>query len=151
MPGIPFEYHFLDDKFDQLYAAEIKAGKIISFLTFISIAIALFGIYSLGAFAVQERTKEIAIRKVFGISGRNMLLLLTQNFLLLMFLGNIIAWPFAWWIMKNWLQNFNYKTNLNPWIFILATLLSLVIVFIVTGVKAVQATRINPAISLKYE
>ncbi len=151
MPGIPFEYHFLDDRFDQLYTAETKAGKIISFLTIISIAIALFGIYSLGAFAVQERTKEIAIRKVFGIPGKRLLLLLTQNFLLLMFIGNIVAWPFAWWIMKNWLQNFNYKTNLNPWVFLFATVLSLITVFIVTGVKAIQATKVNPAVSLKYE
>lgn len=151
MPGIPFEYHFLDDRFDQLYAAETRAAKIISFLTIISIAIALFGIYSLGSFAIQERTKEIAIRKVFGIPGNNLLVLLTKNFLLLMLFGNLIAWPFAWWIMKNWLQNFTYKASLNPSIFLIATLLSLVIVFLVTSIKAAQAARVNPAIALKYE
>lgn len=151
LPGIPFEYHFLDDRFDQLYVAELKAGKVISFLTVISIAIALFGIYALGSFAIQDRTKEIAIRKVFGIPGSNLVLLLTQNFLLLMLVGNIIAWPAAWWIMKNWLENFSYKTGLNFWIFILATLLSLLVVFMVISIKAIQAVRINPAVSLKYE
>lgn len=151
MPGIPFEYHFMDDRFDLLYAAETKAGKIISFLTVISIAIALFGIYALGSFAIQERTKEIAIRKVFGIPVKMLVLLLTKDFLILMLIGNILAWPLAWWIMHNWLVNFSYKTSLSPAIFLFATFLSLVIVFLVISTKAFRATRINPAVSLKYE
>jgi ABC-type antimicrobial peptide transport system permease subunit len=134
-----------------LYKAETKAGKIISFLTVVSILIALFGIYSLGSFAIQERTKEIAIRKVFGIPGGILVTLLTRNFLLLMLLGNIIAWPVAWWIMKNWLENFTYQSGINVSIFIGATLLSLLVVFLVISVKAFQAIKINPAVALKYE
>ena len=151
MPGIPFEYHFMDDQFDKLYAAETKASKIISFLTVISIAIALFGIYALGSFAIQERTKEIAIRKVFGIPEKILVFVLTRDFLILMLIGNLLAWPLAWWIMRNWLVNFNYKTSLNPGIFLFATLLSLVIVFLMISVKAFRATRINPVVALKYE
>ena len=151
MPGIPFEYHFLDDRFDQLYIAETKASKVISFLTVISIAIALFGIYALGSFAIQERTKEIAIRKVFGIPNNNLVGLLTKNFLWLMLFGNIIAWPLAWWTMKNWLINFSYKTTLSFSIFGFATGLSLLVVFLVIGIRAFRAIRINPAESLKYE
>ena len=114
-------------------------------------AIALFGIYALGSFAIQERTKEIAIRKVFGIPEKILVLVLTRDFLILMLIGNVLAWPLAWWIMRNWLVNFNYKTSLNPGIFLFATLLSLVIVFLMISVKAFRATRINPAVALKYE
>jgi ABC-type antimicrobial peptide transport system permease subunit len=151
MPGIPFEYHFLDDRFDQLYIAETRASKIIGFLTIISIAIALFGIFALGSFAIQERTREIAIRKVCGIPDKNLIFLLTKDLLLLMLIGNLIAWPAAWWIMKNWLENFSYQTNLNLRIFPLATCLSLVVVFLIISIKAFQAARVNPAVSLKYE
>jgi len=151
MPSVPFEFEFMDENFEELYASENKAGKIIGFLTILSVVIALFGIYALGAFAIQERTREIAIRKVNGISGRKLILILTRQFLILMLIGNIIAWPFAWKLMKDWLQNFTYRISLGAEIFILATLLTLLTVFLVVSIKAIQATRLNPADSLRYE
>ncbi len=151
MPSIPFEFNFMDERFDQLYAAENKAGKIIGFLTILSVAIALFGIYALGAFAIQERTREIAIRKVNGISGWKLFAILTRQFLFLMLTGNIIAWPFVWKLMKDWLRNFSYRVSLGADIFILATFLTLLTVFLIVSIKAIQATRLNPAESLRYE
>lgn len=151
MPNIPFEYNFLDDRFDQLYKSELRAGKIISFLTIISILIALFGVYGLASFAIKERTKEIAIRKVFGINKQTLIGLLTKDLMLLLVIGNLIAWPAAWYLIKNWLGNFSYQTPLNLGIFIIATSIVLGIVFITIGLKAFRSARVNISSELRYE
>ncbi|MFP4025092.1 MAG: ABC transporter permease [Thiohalospira sp.] len=151
MPNIPFEYNFLDDRFDQLYKSELRAGKIISLLTIISILIALFGVYGLASFAIKERTKEIAIRKVFGINRQSLVRLLTKDLMLLLIIGNLIAWPAARYLMKNWLENFSYKTPLNLGIFITATIIVLTIVFFTIGLKAFRSAKVNVASELRYE
>ncbi len=151
MPNAPFEYNFMDDRFDQLYKSELRAGKIISFLTIISILIALFGVYGLASFAIKERTKEIAIRKVFGINKQSLVGLLTKDLMLLLLIGNLIAWPAAWYLMKNWLENFSYKTTLNLGVFIIATIIVLSIVFITIGLKAFRSAKVNVASELRYE
>jgi len=151
MPNIPFEYNFMDDRFDQLYKSELRAGKIISFLTIISILIALFGVYGLASFAIKERTKEIAIRKVFGIKKQSLIGLLTKDLMLLLLVGNIIAWPAAWYLTKNWLENFSYQTPLHVGIFISATIIVLSIVFITIGLKAFRSSRVNISSELRYE
>lgn len=151
MPNAPFEYNFMDDQFDQLYKSELRAGKIISFLTIISILIALFGVYGLASFAIKERTKEIAIRKVFGISRQRLVGLLTKDLILLLIIGNLIAWPAAWYLMKNWLENFSYKTPIHLGIFVTATIIVLAIVFITIGLKALRSAKVNIASELRYE
>ncbi|MEE4196547.1 MAG: ABC transporter permease [Bacteroidales bacterium] len=151
MPSTPFEYKFLDDQFEQLYKSELRAGKIISFLTIISILIALFGVYGLASFAIKERTKEIAVRKVFGINMQSLVGLLTKDLMLLLLMGNLIAWPAAWYLMKNWLENFSYKTPLHLGVFAIATLVVMTIVFITIGIKAVRSARVNVSSELRYE
>ncbi len=151
IPNAPFEYSFMDDHFNQLYKSELRAGKIITFLTIISIFIALFGVYGLASFSIKERTKEIAIRKVFGIGTNRLVKLLTKDLMLLLFVGNIISWPIAWYLMQKWLTNFTYKTGLHLGIFVLATSAVLFIVFITIGFKALRSAKVNVATELRYE
>ncbi|MFW5645096.1 MAG: ABC transporter permease, partial [Bacteroidota bacterium] len=96
------------------------------------------------------RTREISIRKVLGASSKIIVLNLSSGFMLLVMISNLIAWPSAWFLMKNWLDNFAYRIELNPWPFIAATLLSLLISFLTVSVQSYKASVANPANQLRY-
>lgn len=151
LPGIPFEYSFLDEGFDLLYKSEIKAGRIIRAVSALSIILALLGLYSLASFHIEERTKEIAIRKILGINNVALIIMLGKNFLKLFIMTILISWPLAWYVMDIWLNNFTYKTALNPTIFIISTIIVFIIVFVTISVKSLQASRRNPVVALRYE
>lgn len=151
MPEIPFEYHYMDDSFINLYSAETRTGNIITFLAIISIVISVFGVYGLASFAIRKRTKEIAIRKVQGISEGKLISILTREFIILILIANFLAWPAAWWIMKNWLMNFTFKVNLGLEIFAFSALLTIATAFLAIFYRAFSASRLNPAEALKYE
>jgi putative ABC transport system permease protein len=151
IPEQAIEYFFLDDNFDNLYRAEIKAGRIFTAFSVLSIFITCLGLLGLSAFTALKRTKEIGIRKVHGASVPVILRLLSRETIVLIITSSVIGWPVVYYIMHRWLQNFTYRTGISPWIFLLSTGIGLIIALTVVLYQSLRAARINPVEALKYE
>lgn len=147
----PFEYQFLDDRFDQLYKAEMKLGGIFGFFTTVSILIASLGLFGLAAFMAGQRTKEIGIRKVLGASTQSILTLLTRDFMTLIVVAFIVSIPIAWYIMHVWLQNFTYRIEMEWWMFLSAGALTLFVGSLTIGYQSLKASLMDPVNSLRSE
>ena len=117
----------------------------------LAIFIACLGLFAFAAFTVEQRTKEIGIRKVLGASVSSVTALLSRDFVQLVLLANLIAWPIAWFAMNRWLQNFAYRIEISWWVFLLAGGLALVIALLTVSVQAIRAALANPVESLRYE
>ena len=150
-PNYPFEYVFLDDYFERLYRTDQRTGAILKYFTILAIFISCLGILGLSAYLVEQRTKEIGVRKVLGASIQNLVLLLNKEFVILLTLANIIAWPIAYILMRRMLNNYAYRTDIAPWVFIFAAILAYVIALLTVSFQALKAARANPADSLRYE
>lgn len=146
-----FRYTFYDDDIQKLYLSEQRIFKIFISFAILAIFIASLGILGLVSFTAEQRTKEIGIRKTMGASVRGVIGLLTFDFLKLVLLANIIAWPLAWYFMNRWLQDFPNRIDLSVWIFVAAAFVAVVIALITTLYQAWRAASANPATSLKYE
>ena len=151
VPSTPFEYSFLDSQFDRLYKSEDRTARIVAFLTIVAIVLALLGLYGLMTFVVQERTREMAIRKVLGVSPHQIPGLLSRDFLKLLIAANIISIPVVWLVLNNWLQNFNYRVSLDVLTFVWSSALIWIFVLLTISVNVVQVLRIDPVRGLKYE
>ena len=149
--GNPFEYHFLDQTVDQLYASEKRMSKIFLDFSGLAILISCLGLFGLASFSAEQRTKEIGIRRVLGASAVNVVVNLTKDFSRWVLAANVIAWPVAYFAMQKWLQNFAFKTDIGLWVFGLSAALSLVIALITVGYQSIKAALANPADSLRYE
>jgi putative ABC transport system permease protein len=147
----PFSYAFLDEKFAKVYADDERTGKIFSLFAAISIVIAALGLFGLSAFSIQQRTKEIGVRKVLGASVQNVVLLLSKEFMLMIFIAFIIAVPLTWIAMHHWLQEFAYRVNMNWFIFILAGVIALLIGLLTVSFQAIKAAISNPVKSLRAD
>jgi putative ABC transport system permease protein len=150
-PVYPFEYSFLDQKFDQLYKADIRQQNIITIFSALAIFIACLGLFGLASFTAAKRIKEIGVRKVLGSSTENIVMLLSKDLLKPVLLAAIIAIPVAYYAMHNWLENFAYRTPLQWWIFVVAALITVAIALITVSIKAVRAAIANPVDSLRTE
>jgi putative ABC transport system permease protein len=150
-PVYPFEYSFLDQKFNELYKTDIRQQTILSIFSGLAIFIACLGLFGLASFTAAKRIKEIGVRKVLGSSTQNIVMLLSKDLLKPVLLATIIAIPAGYYAMNNWLQNFAYRTALHWWIFILAALITIAIALITVSLKAVKAAMANPAKSLRTE
>lgn len=150
-PSGPLEYNFLDEEFASLYASEQRTQQIFTVFAVLAIIIASLGLFGLSAFVIEQRTKEIGIRKVLGASVQNVLLLVSKEFLLLITIAFLIAAPVAWWAMKMWLQDFAYRTNISIWVFAFSGIAVLLIAFFTISFRAIKAALINPAKSLRTE
>ena len=150
-PNYPFEYSFFDEVFDKAYHTEQRIMNIFSSFAFLAIIIACLGLFGLSTYAVEQRTKEIGIRKVVGASIPGIVILLSKEFTKWVLIANIIAWPAAYVFMKNWLQDFVYRINLGWQIFTLSAILALVISLITVSYQSIKAALANPIESLKYE
>ena len=151
MADQPFTYSFMDDDFNKLYQADEHTGKIfVSFAAF-AILIACLGLFGLVAYATEQRTNEIAIRKVMGAAISDLVTLLSKDFLKLVFLASVISWPLAWWGMHRWLQDFAYRTTIGWWTFASATFAAIIIAIVTVGFQAIKAAIANPVKSLKTE
>lgn len=151
LPESAYQYTFLDENFDRLYNSEKKQQTIFIIFSCIAIFIACLGLFGLSAFAITQRIKEIGIRKVLGASISSIVQLLSKDFLRLVVLAAIIAFPIAWYAMNNWLEDFAYRTNISWWIFLLAGLLSAVIAFITISFVTIKAAVANPVNNLRSE
>jgi putative ABC transport system permease protein len=150
-PEGALDYTFLDDNFAKLYASEIRAQKIFSAFAIIAIIIASLGLFGLSAFVIEQRTKEIGIRKVLGASIQNVLLLVSKDFLLLVGIAFLISVPVTWWAMHNWLQDFAYRVNIQWWVFLLAGSIAILISALTISFQAIKAAVANPVKSLRTE
>ena len=150
-PDQPFTYSYLTERFNRQFEADEKRGQIFTIFTVLAILIACLGLFGLASYTVEQRTKEIGIRKVFGANERTILGLVTRDFLLLVTAGILIAMPVAYYFMSNWLENYVYRTRIDASMLALAALLTILITFITVSYKAYQAAVMNPANSLKTE
>ena len=151
MPNKPFAYFYLDDAYNALNRSEERLGSIIAIFTLIALFMCGMGLFSLAAFSVERRTKEIGVRKVLGASVRNIVLLLSKDFLKLVLIAYLAATPVAYLIMHQWLSNFAYRTNLGVGTLMLAGVLTLVLVLISTSSQAVTAALKDPVKTLRAE
>ena len=146
-----YDYIFIDEFFENQYRADEKRGQILGGFTLLAITIACLGLFGLASFAAEQRTKEIGIRKVLGASGIGILLLLSKDFVKPVLLANLIAWPVAYYAMRDWLWNFAYRIDLGIHTFILGGLLALVIALATVSYQTLKAARANPVDALRYE
>ena len=151
LPDTPFEYTFLDENFERLYKSEQKQGTIFTVFACIAIFIACLGLLGLSAFSITQRIKEIGIRKVLGASVSSIVGLFSKDFLKLVIIAAVIAFPVAWYGMNNWLQDFAYRTNISWWIFLIAGIIAASIALFTISVQAIKAALANPVESLRTE
>lgn len=151
LPDKPFEYFFLDEDYDKQYQAEQRLGTVFSNFSILAIFIACFGLLGLASYAAEQRTKEIGIRKVLGASVSGIVGLLSKDFVKLVLVANLLAWPVAWYAMSHWLQGFAYRVDLGWWIFALAGGVALLIAVLTVSTQAIKAALANPVKALRYE
>ena len=144
-------YVFLDDTFKALYSSERQSEIIIAVVGGLAIIIAGLGLLSIASFVILRRTKEIGIRKILGASGAKIAAMLSKDFLRLVFIAILIAFPVAWWAMNKWLQGFAYRINISWWIFLAAGIISILIAMITVSFQAIKAAVANPVKSLRSE
>jgi putative ABC transport system permease protein len=150
-PNQPFEYTYLSERFNRQFEADEKRGLVFTLFTILAILIACLGLFGLASYMVEQRTKEIGIRKVFGANESTILRLISRDFLLLVSIGILIAIPVAYYFMNDWLKNYVYRTDIGVPLIVIASLLTMVITFLTISYKAYQAAVMNPANSLKTE
>ncbi|MBY0480301.1 MAG: ABC transporter permease [Chitinophagaceae bacterium] len=150
-PGYPFEYEFVDAEFGRFFRAETLIGKLAGVFAALAIIISCLGLFGLASFTAERRTKEIGIRKVLGATVTGITGLLSKDFLKPVLLSIVIAFPVSWWLMFNWLKDYQYKITIEWWVFALAGLLVLFIALITVSFQSVRAAIANPVKSLRTE
>jgi putative ABC transport system permease protein len=147
----PFNYNFLDDKFNDLYKGEQQEGALFDYFAGIAIFISCLGLLGLAAYTAQVRTREIGIRKVLGAGVGNLTAMLSFDFLKLVIIAIIVASPLAWYAMNKWLQNYAYRVDLQWWVFAVASVIAMMVAFITISFQAIKAALVNPIKSLRSE
>ncbi|RDV13256.1 ABC transporter permease [Pontibacter diazotrophicus] len=150
-PAFPFDYHFLDDDFEQMYKSEAVIGRLTNYFAGIAIFISCLGLFGLALFTAEQRKKEIGVRKVLGASVSGIVLMLSKDFLKLVLLANLIALPLSWYLMNGWLSDYAYRTDLSWWIFAIAFAATLVIATLTLSFHAIKTAVANPVTSLRTE
>jgi len=151
IPEYPFEFQFLDDTIDAMYRSEQRLEMILRIFTFLAISISCFGLFGLISFTAEQRTKEIGIRKVLGASMGSVVRLLSKEFVILVILSNIIAWPVAYFVMTRWLKSFAYRTEIGFVTFLFSALAAFVIALLTVCFQSIKAASASPVKSLRYE
>jgi len=146
-----FTYLFLNEHLRQLYTAEEKLMKMTTWFAGLAIALSCLGLFGMAVFSIERRTKEIGIRKVLGASVSGVVTLLSKDFVKLVLIANLLAWPVAWYAMNKWLQDFAYRIDLGWWVFALAGGIALFIALLTVSAQAIRAALANPVEALKYE
>jgi putative ABC transport system permease protein len=150
-PNYPFKYHFLDQALEDNYQNEKTMRSLIQLFAVLAVLIACLGLFGLAAFTAEQRTKEIGVRKVLGASIPGVVFLLSKEFVKWVLIANLVAWPVAYFVMKEWLNKFAYRTNLRIDIFLLSGLLAFGIAILTVSFQAIRAALANPVESLRYE
>jgi ABC-type antimicrobial peptide transport system, permease component len=150
-PGQPFKYSFMDADFNKTYQAEQKMGGLSITFSILAILIACLGLFGLITFAASQRRKEIGIRKVLGASVLDVTSMLSKDFLKLVLIAALIAFPVGWWAMNKWLQSFAYRIDISWWIFLIAGITAILIALVTISFQAIKAAVANPVKSLRSE
>jgi putative ABC transport system permease protein len=150
-PDHPFEYQFLDEHFEDLYRADAQVSRIIGILAGLAIIISCLGLFGLASYSAEKRIKEVGIRKVMGATVQNIVTLLSRDFLKLVLIANLIAWPLAWWAIHVWLQGYAYRIPVSWWVFLLAGFAAVGIALVTVSFQAFRAAVANPVKSLRSE
>lgn len=150
-PRFPFEYKFTDQEFTRLYKGENVVSKLANYFAFLAIFISCLGLFGLAMFTAEQRTKEIGVRKVLGASVISITTMLSTDFLKLVLISAVIAFPLAWYLMKNWLQKYEYRIEIEWWFFLLAGIVAALIALLTVSYQSIKAALMNPIKSLKTE
>jgi ABC-type antimicrobial peptide transport system permease subunit len=150
-PGFPFKYYFTDAEIAKNYKAEFTVSKLSKYFAFLAIFISCLGLFGLVTFTAEQRTKEIGIRKVLGASVPGIVQMLSRDFLKLVFIAALIAFPIAWWAMHKWLSDFAYRVDIGPWVFVVAGIAAAIIALVTISFQAIRAAIVNPVKSLRTE
>lgn len=152
-PNFPFQYSFIDERYEQLYQSEHRLGQIFGAFSLLAVFIACLGLFGLASYTAEQRTKEIGVRKVLGASVGNIVLLLSKEFTRLVIFATLVSWPLAYFAMSRWLQEFAYRINLNhqSGTFILAAVLAFAIALVTVSFQSIKAAASNPIKALRYE
>jgi putative ABC transport system permease protein len=150
-PEFPFQISFLDERIDKLYKAEQRLGRSVDVFALLALAIACLGLFGLASFLLEQKRREISIRRVLGADSRRIVAHLTREYTKCLALAAVIAWPIGYWIMSRWLRNFAYRTNVRIGIFLLSGLVALAFALGTVGYQSVKAALANPVDSLRHE
>lgn len=150
-PNQQFNYSFMDKDFEAIYRSEQRIGNISIIFTSLAIIIACLGLFGLAAYAAEQRTKEIGVRKVLGASMATIVGMLSKDFIKLVIIAIVIASPLAWWAMHYWLQDFAYRQNIQWWVVAIAGAAAILIAFITISFQSIKAALTNPVKSLRSE
>ena len=151
VPYRPFQFHFMDDDYDKLYNGELRLGKIMNLFATIAIILACLGLFGLSSYTVQQRFKEIGIRKVLGASVSNIVLALSKDFIRLIIIAISVAFPIVWWATAKWLQGFSYRASISYSIYIICGFSVVLLAMITISFQAMKAALGNPVKSLRTE
>jgi len=149
--GLPFEYKFMDDDYQRLYASEQRVSVLSRYFAIVAIIISCLGLFGLAAFTAQKRQKEIGIRKIVGASVANITVMLSKDFLMLVLIAVLISFPLAWWVMNAWLDNFAYRVNISGWIFLVASASIIFLTLLTISFQSIKAAIANPVKALRTE
>jgi len=147
----PFSYQFLDDHFNDVYRADIQVSRIVGILAALAIVISCLGLFGLASYSAERRVKEVGVRKVLGASVQSIVTLLSKQFIAMVLIANLIAWPAAWFAMHTWLQDYAYHIDISWWVFIMAGVAAMLIALITVSFQAIRAAIANPTKSLRSE
>jgi putative ABC transport system permease protein len=150
-PKFPFTYQFSDQEFDKLYRSEQMVSKLSGYFAFLAIFISCLGLFGLATFTAAQRTKEIGVRKVLGATVSSITMMLAKDFLKLVMLSLLVAFPVAWLAMNKWLEGFAYKIDLDWWMFVVAGLATVLIAWVTVSWQSIRAALANPVQSLRTE
>jgi len=150
-PGNPFNFFFLDDKYNRQYQADQQFGEIFGVFAGLAIFIACLGLFGLSSLTAIQRTKEIGVRKVLGASVPGILMLVGKDYLMLLGIAIVVSIPVSWWIMNGWLQAFASRIPLSWVLFLVPSVLTIVVAMLTVSFHTVRAALVNPASSLRYE
>ncbi len=150
-PNWPFEFTFLDQQIQDQYQKEEKLGQMIQFFAVVAVLIACMGLFGLATFTVQKKTKEIGVRKVLGARVSDIVLIVSKGFMVLIVVSFLVSFPIGFILAREWLQDFAYQINLNPLLFVLSGIISLVVALLAVSTQSVHAARLNPVNTLRYE
>ena len=150
-PHIPFAFRFMEEQYERQYRSEVRMGKLINVFAILAVFIACLGLIGLTSFAVEQRRKEICIRKVLGASAGNVLWILGRELVLWVLVANVIAWPIAYFVMSGWLRNFAYRIGVRPEFFVFSSVIALAVAISAVSFQSLKAAASNPVDALRFE
>jgi hypothetical protein len=150
-PSVPFEYQFVDQEFQKKFITEELISKLTNIFSALAILICCLGLAGLAAFTIEKRFREIGVRKVLGASVQQLLILISKEFLKLVAIAFVIAVPFTYWLMNNWLENYKYRIGISVWLFVVVGIAMLALTLVVVSLNTLKAAMANPVKSLRSE